>query len=86
MVMDQDTGGRFRRMQGTSYYFITGLTHFNSTLPVILVCDTSPKGIGAVLSHRLVNGDERPIAFASRSLSAAEQNYSQLDEEALTVV
>ena len=28
---------------------------------------------------------ERPIAFASRSLAAPEKNYSQLDEEALAV-
>ena len=27
------------------------LVHFNSELPLILVCDTSPYGVGTVLSH-----------------------------------
>ena len=57
---------------------------YNPELPVSLACDASPRGIAAVLSHR-VKGEERPIAFASRSLTAAEQNYSQLDKEALAI-
>ncbi|XP_064463042.1 uncharacterized protein K02A2.6-like [Ornithodoros turicata] len=60
--------------------------HYNPDLPVILCCDASPHGVGAVLSHRYKSGEERPIAFASRSLAPAEVNYSQLDKEALGVV
>ena len=40
----------------------------------------------AVLSHQMSDGKERPIAFASRTLTAAEKNYSQLDKEALSVI
>ena len=61
------------------------LIPYNPELPVILACDASPFGIAAVLSHITQDG-ERPIAFASRSLSPAESNYSQLDREALAIV
>jgi len=61
------------------------LMPFNPKLPLTLACDASPTGIAAVLSH-IVNGIERPIAFASRSLTPAEQNYSRLDREALAIV
>lgn len=62
------------------------LVHFNPAKPVCLSCDASPYGIGAVLAHKDTEGREHPIAFASRSLSKAEQNYSQLDKEALALV
>ena len=45
------------------------LTHYDSALPVRLACDASPTGIGAVLSHVMPDDSERPVAFASRSLT-----------------
>ena len=62
------------------------LVHFDPSLPLILSCDASPYGLGAVLSHKMPNGEERPVGFASRTLTATELKYSQLDKEALAIV
>lgn len=62
------------------------LTHFDPKLPLQLACDASPYGVGAVVSHIMPSGEERPIAFASRTLSKAESNYAQIEREALGIV
>ena len=60
--------------------------HYNPLLPIVITCDASPYGVGAVLAHAMPDGSEKPVAFASCTLSQAEKNYSQLDREALAVV
>ena len=37
------------------------LVHFDPKLPLLLACDVSAYGIGAVLAHKVPNGSEKPI-------------------------
>ena len=62
------------------------LVHFNPSLEIRLACDSSAYGIGAVLSHRMPDGSEKPVAFASRTLTNAERNYSRMEKEAMACV
>ena len=62
------------------------LAHFDPSRKLVLSCDASPFGLGAVLSQVMEDGAERPISYASRSLTDAEKRYSQLDKEALAVI
>jgi hypothetical protein len=58
----------------------------NWDLPSILTTDWSRTSIGAVLSQvQPDSGEEHPVAFASRALTSAEQNYAATEGECLAV-
>lgn len=57
------------------------LQNFDSSLPVVIQCDASKEGLGGCL---LQNG--KPVSFISRNLTTAEQNFSQIEKELLSVV
>lgn len=61
------------------------LVHYDQKKPIVVTCDASDQGIGAVLSHR-IDGHERPVFFVSRTLTKAEKKYPILHREALAVV
>ena len=62
------------------------LVQYDPTKPLILACDASPYGLGAVLSHTMEDGQEKYVVYASRSLAPAEKKYSQLEKEGLAIV
>ena len=52
------------------------LVHYDPTCPVVVSCDASPFGIGAVLAN-VVNCEEKPVLCISHLLKQAEKSYSQ---------
>lgn len=63
------------------------LAHFEPGAQLILSCDAGPNGIASVLSQRTgSDGCERPLAFASRSLTSSEVQYSQIQKEAAAII
>ena len=54
--------------------------------PFVLETDASIEGLGAILSQPQDDGFLHPVAYASRSFTAAERNYSVTELETLAVV
>ena len=51
----------------------------------VVTTDASTKGIGAILSQ-IINGEERIIAYASRTLTPGRSNYSAIQLELLSII
>lgn len=62
------------------------VAHYDPKKPARMAVDASSYGLGAVLSYVSDDGEEKPIAYTSRSLSASEQNYSMIETEPLAIV
>lgn len=60
------------------------LQYPDMSAPFILTTDASNFAIGAVLSQGTV-GKDRPVAYASRTLSKSEENYSAIEKELLAI-
>ena len=52
------------------------LKYYDANKPVKLATDASNKGFGAVISQ-----DGQPVAYASRRLNSAEENYAPIEKE-----
>lgn len=57
----------------------------DQTKPYILTTDASNVALGAVLSQGSV-GSDKPIAYASRTLSETEMRYSTIERELLAII
>ncbi|CAB3228715.1 unnamed protein product [Arctia plantaginis] len=64
----------------------TVLAHYSPDLPLIVATDASPTGVGAVLSHIMPDGTERPVMFASQTLNTTQRKWAQIDKEAYSIV
>ena len=62
------------------------LSMYDPDLPLKVDRDASEYGFGAVLSHKYLDGTEKPIAYASRTLNKNETNYSQVDKEGASII
>ena len=62
------------------------LVHYDVNLPLRLAFDASAYDVGAVMSHVIKNDDEKPMAYASRTLTKSEKNYTQIEKEALSII
>ena len=61
------------------------LKYFDPKLPTRISSDASKSGLGATL-EQCHEGTWHPVAYASRSLTSAKQNYCQLEKETLSIL
>ena len=61
------------------------LMRYDPALPLKLVTDASSTGLGAALLHVTPDGLERPVSYASRTLTPTERKYAQVEKEAAGV-
>jgi hypothetical protein len=57
------------------------LVYFDPSKPITLQVDASKYGLGAALLQEM-----KPVAFASKSLNATEENYAQIEKELYAIL
>ena len=62
---------------------VTLLSYYDVKRSTALFTDASPVGVNATLAQMDDQGRYRPVGIASRALTATEQNYSQIEREAV---
>ena len=62
----------------------TVLVHCDPTRPIKVYCDALSVVLACFV--HILKGKERPVMYASRTLSQAETNYAQIEREALAII
>ena len=61
------------------------MSYYNQNAETNIIVDGSPFGLGAILNQKQSDGNFKPVAYASRTLSPVERRYSLTEREALSV-
>lgn len=73
----QDAFERLKKMISTAPV----LRYFDATKNTVIQCDSSSVGLGAVLLQ-----EGQPVVYASKTLSATERRYAQIEKETLAIL
>ena len=76
----QEQEEEFNKLK-TSITTTPTLKYYNVKEEVIIQCDASKYGLGAVLLQQ-----NRPVAYASKCLNETEVRYAQIEKEMLAIV
>lgn len=64
---------------------LPALAIFDPNKQTTISADSSSYGIGACLFQRQENGENRPVAYVSRTLTDSERRYANIEREALGI-
>lgn len=61
------------------------LVPFDNKLQIVVTANASSVGVRCAIYHCYPDGTDKPISYASKTLTSAERNYSLIEREALAI-